>query len=60
MMCEAGTHFDPRLIKPFLKVLERHVGSTAVPPSTQLHLKDMEANGLLVSRRKLMAAVKGQ
>ena len=60
MMCESGTHFDPRLIKPFLKVLERHVGSTAVPPSTQLHLKDMEANGLLVSRRKLMAAVKGQ
>ena len=60
MMCESATHFDPRLIKPFLKVLERHVGSTAVPPSTQLHLKDMEANGLLVSRRKLMAAVKGQ
>ena len=60
MMCESGTHFDPRLIKPFLKVLERHVGSTAVPSSTQLHLKDMEANGLLVSRRKLMAAVKGQ
>ncbi len=60
MMCESGTHFDPRLVKPFLKVLERHVGSTAVPPSTQLHLKDMEANGLLISRRKLMAAVKGQ
>jgi putative nucleotidyltransferase with HDIG domain len=60
MMCESSTHFDPRLIRPFLKVLERHVGSTAVPPSTQLHLKDMEANGLLASRRKLMAAVKGQ
>lgn len=60
MTCESGTHFDPRLLKPFLKVLERHVGSTAVPPSTQLHLKDMEANGLLVSRRKLMAAVKDQ
>jgi len=59
MMCESGAHFDPRLIRPFLKVLERHVGSTAVPPSTQLHLRDMEANGLLVSRRKLMAAVNG-
>ncbi len=59
MMCESGAHFDDRLMRPFLKVLERHVGSTAVPPSTQLHLRDMEANGLLVSRRKLMAAVKG-
>ena len=59
MTCESGTHFDPRLMRPFLKVLERHVGSTTVPPSTQLHLKDMEANGLLVSRRKLMAAVNG-
>ncbi len=59
MMCESGAHFDQRLMRPFLKVLERHVGSTAVPPSTQLHLKDMEANGLLMSRRKLMAAVKG-
>ena len=57
MMCESGAHFDPRLMRPFLKVLERHVGSTAQPPSTQLHLKDMEANGLLTSRRSLMLAV---
>ena len=60
MMCEAGVHFDPRLMSPFLRVLERHVGSNAVPPSTQLHLKDMDANGLLASRRKLMAAIGGQ
>ena len=60
MMCENGAHFDPRLMRPFLKVLERHVGSTAQPPSTQLHLKDMEANGLLTSRRKLMEAVKAK
>jgi HD-GYP domain-containing protein (c-di-GMP phosphodiesterase class II) len=57
MMCEAGVHFDPRLMSPFLRVLERHIGSNAVPPSTQLHLKDMDANGLLVSRRKLIATI---
>jgi HD-GYP domain-containing protein (c-di-GMP phosphodiesterase class II) len=60
MMCEAGVHFDPRLMTPFLRVLERHVGSNAVPPSTQLHLKDMDANGLLVSRRKLIATINQQ
>ena len=57
MLCESGAHFDPRLMRPFLKVLERHVGSTAQPPSTKLHLQDMEANGLLTSRRSLMMAV---
>ncbi len=57
MMCESGAHFDPRLMRPFLNVLERHVGSTAQPPSTRLHLKDMEANGLLASRRSLMTAI---
>ncbi len=57
MMRESGVHFDPRLLTPFLRVLERHVGSNAVPPSTQLHLKDMDANGLLTSRRKLMATI---
>ncbi len=60
MMCESGVHFDPRLLTPFLRVLERHVGSNAVPPSTQLHLRDMDANGLLVSRRKLMATINQQ
>ena len=60
MMCEAGVHFDPRLMTPFLRVLERHVGSNAVPPSTQLHLRDMDANGLLVSRRKLIATINQQ
>lgn len=59
MMCESGAHFDPRLMRPFLAVLERHVGSTAQPPSTRLHLRDMEANGLLTSRRRLMSAVQG-
>ena len=57
MMLESAGHFDPRLLRPFLKVLERHVGSTAQPPSTQLHLQDMGANGLLSSRRKLMEAL---
>ncbi len=57
MLCESGAHFDPRLMRPFLAVLERHVGSTAQPPSTKLHLKDMEANGLLASRRRMMAAL---
>ena len=60
MLCESGVHFDPKLMKPFLQVLERHVGSNAVPPSTQLHLDDMDANGLLVSRRKLMATINSQ
>jgi|GEM_PF-872672 len=57
MLCESGAHFDPRLMQPFLKVLERHIGSNAVTPSTRLHLQDMEANGLLTSRRKLMLTV---
>ncbi len=60
MLSEKAAHFDPRLMDPFLRVLERHVGSNAVPPSTQMHLKDMDANGLLVSRRKLMAAINNQ
>ncbi len=60
MLCENGVHFDPKLMTPFLRVLERHVGSNAVPPSTQMHLKDMDANGLLVSRRKLMATINNQ
>ncbi len=59
MMCENGVHFDPRLMTPFLKVLERHVGSNAGTPSTRLHLRDMECNGLLTSRRKLMTTVQG-
>jgi len=57
MMSENGTHFDPSLMRPFLRVLEKHVGSNASPPSTALHLEDMEANGLLTSRRKLMEAL---
>ena len=57
MLCESGAHFDPRLMQPFLKVLERHVGSNASMPSTRLHLQDMEANGLLTSRRRLMSTV---
>ncbi len=57
MMCESGIHFDPRLMRPFLKVLERHIGSAAQPPSTQLHLQEMQANGLLTSRRRLMDAL---
>ncbi len=60
MMLESAGHFDPRLMRPFLKVLERHVGSTAQPPSTQLHLQDMGANGLLTSRRKLMEALNAE
>ncbi len=57
MMCESGIHFDPRMMRPFLKILERHIGSSAKPPSTQQHLREMEANGLLNSRRKLMEAL---
>ena len=60
MMSESGEHFDPGLMRPFLRVLEKHVGSTTQPPSTQLHLVEMEANGLLTSRRNLMAALKGR
>ena len=57
MLSESGAHFDPRMMRPFLRVLERHVGSSAQPPSTQQHLQEMEANGLLTSRRKLMGAL---
>ena len=60
MLCESGVHFDPRLMGPFQRVLERYSGSTTVPPSTQMHLTNMDANGLLVSRRKLIATIAEQ
>jgi putative nucleotidyltransferase with HDIG domain len=56
MLSEKATHFDPDLTTPFLRVLERYLAPTATPLS-QRHLKDMEANALLRSRRNLMAAV---
>ncbi len=55
MVCEAGSHFDPRLIKPFLGALERHLASTTPSPRPP---EPTEANGLLVARRRLMAALK--
>jgi HD-GYP domain-containing protein (c-di-GMP phosphodiesterase class II) len=57
MMCEAGVHFDPRLMQPFLRVLERYVGSNGAVAPNRPHLEDMEMNGLLTSRRNLMATV---
>jgi HD-GYP domain-containing protein (c-di-GMP phosphodiesterase class II) len=60
MMCEVGVHFDPRLMTPFLRVLERYVGSNAPGTMQQLRLDDMDANGLLVSRRRLIETVNKQ
>jgi putative nucleotidyltransferase with HDIG domain len=57
MMCESGVHFDPRLMQPFLRVLERYVGSNGAVAPNRPHLEDMQMNGLLTSHRALMARV---
>ncbi len=60
MLGESGAHFDPRLMAAFLRVLEREVGSNAAPPQTQMHLNDIDASGLLASRRQLISTINDQ
>jgi len=55
MLNLAGVQFDPHLIRPFLKVLERYVPALAkgrIPGLDQL-----KSNGLIASRQKLMETI---
>jgi len=55
MLNLSGVQFDPHLIRPFLKVLERYVPALAegrVPGLDQL-----KTNGLITSRKKLMETI---
>ncbi len=57
MLNLAGVQFDPHLIRPFLKVLERYVPALAegrIPGLDQL-----KANGLMASRKRLMDTISG-
>ena len=51
----AGTQFDPNLIGPFTRVLDRYradLRADAIPG-----FKDMQANTLIASRKKLMETI---
>ena len=57
MLNLSGVQFDPHLIRPFLKVLERYVPALAegrIPGLDQL-----KTNGLIASRKKLMETISG-
>ncbi|MGA2550673.1 MAG: HD-GYP domain-containing protein [Burkholderiaceae bacterium] len=60
MVAESEVHFDPELISPFLKVLEKYVSARDSGRFTEMQGYEMRRNGLLSSRRKLMAAVHSQ
>ena len=57
MLNLTGVQFDPHLIRPFLRVLERYVPALAegrIPGLDQL-----KSNGLIASRKKLMETISG-
>ncbi len=57
MLNLSGVQFDPHLMRPFLKVLERYVPALAagrIPGLAQL-----KTNGLIASRKKLMETISG-
>jgi putative nucleotidyltransferase with HDIG domain len=57
MLNLSGVQFDPHLIRPFLRVLERYVPALAegrIPGLAQL-----KTNGLIASRKKLMETISG-
>ena len=57
MLNLSGVQFDPHLIRPFLRVLERYVPALTqgrVPGLDHLH-----TNGLIASRKKLMETISG-
>jgi putative two-component system response regulator len=57
MLNLSGVQFDPHLIRPFLRVLERYVPALAEGRIPGLdHLK---TNGLIASRKKLMETISG-
>ncbi len=57
MLNLSGVQFDPHLMRPFLRVLERYVPALAegrIPGLDQL-----KTNGLIASRKKLMETISG-
>ena len=60
MVAESDVHFDPEFISPFLKVLEKYVSSRDSGRFAEIQGSEMRRNGLLASRRKLMAAINSQ
>jgi putative two-component system response regulator len=57
MVAESDVHFDPDFISPFLRVLEKYVSTRDSGRFAEIQGSEMRRNGLLISRRKLMAAV---
>ena len=55
MLNLAGVQFDPHLMRPFLKVLERYVPALADNRVPGLH--QLKTNGLIASRKKLMETI---
>ena len=57
MLNLSGVQFDPHLIRPFLKVLERYVPALAADRIPGL--QQLKNNGLIASRKKLMETISG-
>ncbi len=57
MLNLSGVQFDPHLIRPFLRVLERYV--PALSEGRIPGLEQLKTNGLIASRKKLMETISG-
>ena len=57
MLNLSGVQFDPHLMRPFLRVLERYV--PALSEGRIPGLDHLKTNGLIASRRKLMETISG-
>ena len=57
MLNLSGVQFDPHLMRPFLRVLERYV--PALSEGRIPGLDHLKANGLIASRKKLMDTISG-
>ena len=53
----SGVQFDPHLMRPFLRVLERYV--PALSEGRIPGLQQLKTNGLITSRKKLMETITG-
>ena len=57
MLNLSGVQFDPHLMRPFLRVLERYV--PALSEGRIPGLEHLKSNGLIASRKKLMETISG-
>lgn len=58
LLAEAPIHFDPALVGPFLKVLERYVPALQSGQIAQAAKAALQENALLLSRERLMEATR--